>query len=148
MLTNDAGSNPKWFFTCTTNGTLVFGLMNKEKESCYIQHPINIGEWYRITGVRDVSKNTISLYIGSHLVQTGQGVLDDVNSGGPVWAGEYTNMLFRGCMDDIVLWDRALSPDEIKGVNRLKKNIPPAAGRTKDLLRSKPRQVLPGLKIN
>ncbi len=113
LITNSKNTIPVWSFSYSDSGKISFRIRNKEKQSSGILYPISDQNWHKITGIRNALNNTISLYVDSHHVETKSGIDGDVNSGNSIWIGEHTNRLFKGCIDDVVLWRKAFSADEM-----------------------------------
>ncbi|MBU1172728.1 MAG: LamG domain-containing protein [Proteobacteria bacterium] len=124
LVTNDTNSRQKWGIFYTSSKALVFVIHDKEDQYAMISHPIELGAWYTVIAVRDAAANTISMYLDSHLVETRPGASGDLNSGDPIWVGEHTNLLFRGCIDEVVLWRRALGAQEISDMNKISITAP------------------------
>lgn len=110
-----------------------FALWDSEKSlSKYIKTNKNITDdtWHHIVAFRD--DTNISIYIDGILENTtGTGILgniDDISTlkigGDPEWGNTY----FSGTIDEVKLWNRALSPEEINasydaGTYRLENNF-------------------------
>lgn len=122
LVTNYTGSNAAWSFSYMPEGMLSFSIRDKETFYTFVNHPLDTGGWHHVAGVRDAEKKTLSLYVDNRLVGARPYVASDVNSGGSIWVGEHTNMLFMGCIDEVMLWKRALSGAEIGDLHR--KSVP------------------------
>ncbi len=75
------------------------------------------GRWYHLTGVRDAKAGTVSLYVDGRKVDTRSACVADSSSGPTVigraqYGGDQVDHL-RGAVDDVRLFDRALSDREI-----------------------------------
>jgi Concanavalin A-like lectin/glucanases superfamily len=126
IITNSNNKSHHWSFNCTNKGELVFSLKNKENQFCFIKHSLTVGQWYKITGIRNAENNTASLYVGSQHIATKQGVTGDVNTADSIWVGDHTNRLFRGSIDDLVLWRKSFTQSEIRQMNsvNLQQTVP------------------------
>ncbi len=134
LVSNSNGRNPQWglFYNFYNESSkFVFLIRDKEKQLKMIQHPITSGKWYKITSIRNAQENTLSLYIGSRHIKTLPGVRGDVNSGESIWIGEHTNQLFKGCIDDVVLWKKAFSAKEMKERNTIDTKLKNPVGNSK-----------------
>ena len=128
LLTNKAGTTPSWGFYLTSQGTVYFGLKDQEVQSAFITSPpVNDGNWHQITGIRRSEDNTIRLYVDGAWIQTRVGVSGTVNSGGSIWVGDHTNLMFTGRIDDIRLWDQALNEAELSFLHSSKTDAPTPA---------------------
>jgi|GEM_PF-2427863 len=116
VVTNSMNTRPVWSFTYSS-GNMRFRIRNKENQSRFVSGPMDVGSWHHIIGVRNAPANTISLYVDGRHTGTKPGVVGDVNSGGDIWVGEHTNRLFKGCLDEVVLWKRTLAANEIRDMH-------------------------------
>jgi hypothetical protein len=76
-----------------------------------------VGRWYHLTGVRDAQAGTVSLYVDGEKVDTYSACLADDSTGNTVigraqYGGQQVDFL-HGDVDDVRLFDRALSDEEI-----------------------------------
>jgi hypothetical protein len=112
LVTNDASANQKWglFYG---NDQVTFFIADKEGQTASLAHPVNVGVWYHIIAVRDAGANTIRLYVNGNRSGSRAGLSGDVDSGGYICVGDGGNLLFRGCMDDVILWRRALTDQDV-----------------------------------
>lgn len=117
LVTNDASPNQKWGVFYASNSGLVFLIRDKEGHLATLIHPVDVGTWHHVVGVRDASAKNIRLYVDKHLIGTKPFSGSDVDSGGAIWIGDGKNLIFRGCIDEVILWRRALSHQEITAVN-------------------------------
>jgi hypothetical protein len=72
---------------------------------------IGDGQWHLLSFVRQGS--TGSFYLDSTLVGTGSGSLSYSGSLDVFQLGKYDSHMFGGTLDDVAIYDRALSPSEI-----------------------------------
>ncbi len=140
LVTNQTGANAYWSFSCTPENKVLFSVRDKEKFFSFVSHRLEPGAWHHVVGVRDAQRKTISLYVDSRLAGTRQSEADDVNSGGSIWVGDRSNLLFLGCLDDVTLWKRSLSSREISDMHR--KTVPFSVP---DRERIRPMEKQPGL---
>lgn len=113
LVTNETGANQKWGLFCRANGYVVFLVRDKEEHHTSISHQIGIGTWHHVLGVRNASEKTIRLYVDKHLIDTVPFSGEDLNSEGAIWVGDGKNLIFRGVVDEVTLWRRALTYQEI-----------------------------------
>ena len=76
---------------------------------------LNNGEWHRLTGVRDQEARKTRFYVNGELigeVDDGNRLIDP-NSGQSIWIGEHLYRYYNGLIDEVRVWDRALTPEEI-----------------------------------
>lgn len=76
--------------------------------------PLSIDTWYHIAVTYDAATTTMKLYKNGVLIDTNTEV-DPVEEGNVVRLGAFNNAdnLFKGMMDEVRIWNRALSPGEI-----------------------------------
>lgn len=83
---------------------------------------LTAGTWYHLTAVRDKLNNKLYLYVNGSLTLSSQTATDttttsatnnddiSIGNGG----GSYTNNDFNGAIDDVRLYNRALTPAEVR----------------------------------
>lgn len=77
-----------------------------------------VGRWYQMVGVRDAAKGQLKLYLDGQLVATKNACLGDASSGNTVigrgkFGGNPVDF-WKGDIDQVHLYDRALSDAEVK----------------------------------
>ncbi|WP_009943530.1 glycoside hydrolase family 2 [Saccharopolyspora erythraea] len=75
------------------------------------------GRWYHLTGVRDAADGTVSLYVDGRLADTKNACIAAESTGSTVigraqYGGAQVDFL-RGDVDDVRVFDRALSEEEV-----------------------------------
>ncbi|WP_300687948.1 LamG-like jellyroll fold domain-containing protein [Chryseobacterium sp.] len=76
--------------------------------------PLSINTWYHVAVTYDAAAATLKLYKDGQLVSTNTDV-DPVEGGNMVRLGAFNDAVnsFTGTMDEVRIWNRALSPGEI-----------------------------------
>jgi hypothetical protein len=77
--------------------------------------PINTDTWIHVAGVRDQEKKEAYLYIDGEVVVSMADETENINSGQSIWIGDHLNRFYDGLMDDVRIYDRALTQGEILG---------------------------------
>lgn len=92
------------YFTCS-------GLTTNESVS--IADPLTLGEWHHIVGVYDSSATKLKLFVNGQKTEvTASGSM--TSSSADFWIGRYaTGGYFDGVIDDVAVFNRALSDDEV-----------------------------------
>lgn len=75
--------------------------------------PLNDGEWHHLVGVRDQDTKKAGFYVDGKLIDEVADQTGDIDSGQPVWIGEHLQRYYMGIIDEVMIWDRALSEAEI-----------------------------------
>ena len=75
---------------------------------------LNDDEWHILAGVRDQKAKKIRLYVDSELMGEADDNTKDVNSGQSVWIGEHLNRFYKGLIDEVKVWNRPLTAEELK----------------------------------
>lgn len=109
------------------------------------------GKWFYYTATydgEDESDGTVKLYINGKLIKTESFHGDISNSTGPLWIGGTTNGLyFKGILDEIRIYNYALSPAAVKKLFTLKDSLEIVVNKQVSLSSMKPEQNVP-LTIN
>lgn len=75
--------------------------------------PLNNNAWHHLVGVRDQEKKKASFYnVDGELVAEVEDQSWDINSG-PILIGEHIYRFYKGIIDEVKIWNRPLSEDEI-----------------------------------
>jgi hypothetical protein len=75
---------------------------------------LNDGQWHHLVGVRDAEQGKIRFYVDGTLAGEGDAPPGDVNSGQSIAFGEHRNQYFQGCLDEVTLYGRALSAEDVR----------------------------------
>ncbi|GHC48058.1 LamG-like jellyroll fold domain-containing protein [Roseibacillus persicicus] len=84
--------------------------------------PIELGRWIHLVAVVSKTERRTRFYVDGHLAQENKLPADALVKPGKVWMGDwkqeaddrYVKRNFRGKIDELAIWDRALTGDEIK----------------------------------
>ena len=76
-------------------------------------NPLNDGEWHHLVGVRDQNAKKVRFYVDGGLINELDDTTEDINSGQSVWIGEHLERYYMGLIDEVKVWNRALSAAEI-----------------------------------
>lgn len=115
-----------WGFHLVGN-KVQFVIRNESNASSGIVYPVNDGKWHHILGIRDAVNRTMSLFVDGVLVQTISAVAGNVNSGQSIWIGDHLNRWFVGCVDEVRLWNVALSPENVAEIYTKDSGKPPVS---------------------
>ncbi|WP_139576735.1 LamG-like jellyroll fold domain-containing protein [Microbispora catharanthi] len=81
-----------------------------------------VGQWFHVAGVYDKAAGSISLYLNGDLMKTATGVPAGWNATGTTVLGSDV----KGAIDDLRMFQKALSSAEIQGLAAIKTITPPA----------------------
>ncbi|WP_182909016.1 LamG-like jellyroll fold domain-containing protein [Microbispora sp. H13382] len=81
-----------------------------------------VGQWFHVAGVYDKAAGSISLYLNGDLMKTVTGVSAGWNATGTTVLGSDV----KGAIDDLRMFQKALSSAEIQGLAAIKTITPPA----------------------
>lgn len=99
-------------------GKMGFSLRDKGKvHSAGVKSPdfLNDGQWHHLVGVRDQDKKKARLYVDGVLIDEVDDATEEINSGQSIWIGDHLSRFYNGLIDDVKIWNRALSLAEIQG---------------------------------
>jgi hypothetical protein len=114
---NDEGNRPrnKWFFAYG-GGFLNFHINQPNGESGFFakaNFSPDVDQWYHLAVTR--SQGTFIFYVNGAPVASEKVDITIPNPDAPLTIGQAENIgFFSGLMDEVVIYDRALSPDEVK----------------------------------
>ena len=74
---------------------------------------LNDDKWHHLAGVRDQKEKKIRFYVDGTLIGEQTDNTQDINSGQSIWIGEHLNRYYKGLIDDVKVWNRPLSADEL-----------------------------------
>ena len=105
-------------FTQEKTGIVGFKIYNKTPApEAYVVSPTSLvdGIWHHIVGIRDGTNNKLVMYIDGKLAGTkNDEIKGDMNNEGPVKIGKSWGDDFGGTIDEVKIYNRALTADEIK----------------------------------
>lgn len=76
--------------------------------------PLNDGEWHHLAGVRDQGRKKARFYVDGELTDEIDDETEDINSGQSIWVGEHLERFYKGLIDEVKVWNRPLTVDEIE----------------------------------
>jgi len=92
--------------------------------------PVTIGDWTFLAAVYDQDAETVKLYVNGALINEGEGKLgpgwEQIQIGSNPSHGRY----FSGAIDEVRIYNRTLSADELKALYEGKELLAPTAGQT------------------
>lgn len=105
-----SGDNP------ADRGKMAFSVRDKGRaNSAGLRSPnaLNDDKWHHLAGVRDQKEKKIRFYVDGTLIGEQADKTQDINSGQSIWIGEHLNRYYKGLIDDVKVWNRPLSADEL-----------------------------------
>ena len=106
-----SGDNP------ATRGKMAFSVRDKGRaNSAGITSPdfLNDDKWHVLAGVRDQKAKKIRFYVDDKLIDEVDDNTKDINSGQSIWVGEHLNRFYKGLIDEVKVWNRPLTAEELK----------------------------------
>ncbi len=102
---NNPGTTPQWFLLTSAGNSYIYG-----------NSPLTEGKWYFVCGVYDSDKQIQEIYVnGSVYPSSGTKVWGIINNlASYLRIGNWSNEIFKGTIDEVRIYNRALSADEIK----------------------------------
>ncbi|RKU09786.1 hypothetical protein C6503_20635 [Candidatus Poribacteria bacterium] len=105
-----SGDNPE------TRGKMGFNVWDKKGAHATVGSPdfLNDGEWHLLTGVRDQTAKKVRFYVDGELIGEVDDTTEDINSEQSIWIGEHLNRYYKGLIDEVKIWSRPLTAEEIQ----------------------------------
>ena len=75
---------------------------------------LNDDKWHVLAGVRDQKAKKIRFYVDGELIGEADDNTKDINSGQSIWVGEHLNRFYKGLIDEVKVWNRPLTAEELK----------------------------------
>ena len=75
---------------------------------------LNDDEWHVLAAVRDQKAKNIRFYVDGELIGEADDKTQDINSGQSIWVGEHLNRFYKGLIDEVKVWNRPLTAEELK----------------------------------
>ena len=75
---------------------------------------LNDDEWHVLAGVRDQKAKKIRFYVDGALIGEADDKTQDIDSGQSIWVGEHLNRFYKGLIDEVKVWNRPLTAEELK----------------------------------
>ena len=117
---DDASTDLHWWVGCQDGGQARFVLIDKDGTLGDIPGTINLmdGNWHHIVAMRDASANRIRLYVdgnGSFQDVVYTNGFDSIGAALNIgWLNLFTGYHFEGVLDEVALYNRALSEAEVQ----------------------------------
>jgi hypothetical protein len=105
-----------WLLIANTDGGATMYVRDVGRaHSTVIASPsrINDGNWHHLAGIRDQQTKMLGLYVDGQLVIEEFDETESINSGQSIWIGDHLNRYFDGLIDDVRIYDKALTVEEI-----------------------------------
>ncbi|MDY6876422.1 MAG: LamG-like jellyroll fold domain-containing protein [Chloroflexota bacterium] len=117
---SDSSSNMRWWAGCWEGGQAAFHLISTGGQEAEVAGTTDLtdGDWHHVVAMRDASTDRIRIYVDGTqenwaptTYTSGFDSEDDLNIG---WFNLSSHFHFDGIVDEIALYDRALSAAEIQ----------------------------------
>jgi hypothetical protein len=105
-----------WLLIANTDGGATIYIRDVDRaHSSVIASPskINDGNWHHLAGIRDQQTKNLRLYVDGQLVAEEFDETENINSGQSIWIGDHLNRYYDGLIDEVRLYDKALTTGEI-----------------------------------
>ena len=120
--TDDTGQGSRWLWMDPSYGRLITRLMHPPFDPLLSESVITDGQWYHIGLVYDLIGLCRYLYVDGAQVAKDTDVVGGVDSDGGLYIGASKTLdeesFFSGLIDDIRIYNRVLSAEEIKALAR------------------------------
>jgi uncharacterized repeat protein (TIGR01451 family) len=117
---DDSSTSLHWWIGCRNGGGAIFRLTDADGDSAGVRGTTDLtdGVWHHIVAVREASTNVIRIYIDgteedSESVTYSAGFGSTTAALNVGWLNLDPYYHFDGILDELALYDRALSPDEV-----------------------------------
>ncbi len=114
------GTNALWMLSISGDdaalrGKMGFSVRDLARVSAGVRSEnfLNDNEWHVITGVRDQDAKKLRFYVDNELIGEVDDNSQDINSGQSIWIGEHLNRFYKGLIDEVKVWNIALTAAEI-----------------------------------
>ena len=114
------GTVPLWLLSingdnAALRGTISFSVRDPARTSAGVRSPdfLNDGEWHVLAGVRDQEAKKVRFYVNGTLINEVDDNTQDINSGQSIWIGEHLSRFYKGLIDEVKVWNRPLTADEL-----------------------------------
>ncbi len=96
-------------------GQMGFSVRDQARTSAGVRSEnfLNDGAWHVLAGVRDQDAKKLRFYVDNELIEEVDDNTQDINSGQSIWIGEHLNRFYKGLIDEVKIWNIALTAAEI-----------------------------------
>ena len=109
-------TTPFWGMILKTDGNVICYLRNGGAITITTTTPVNDGEWHHLALIRDAGNGKARLYVDGALIEELEDPTGDIDSGQSIFIGEHLERYLMAALDEAMLFNRALTEDEIKRV--------------------------------
>ena len=115
------GTVPLWLLSVSGDdaalrGKMGFSVRDKDRTSASVRSPdfLNDNKWHLLAGVRDQKAKKVRFYVDGTLINEVDDNSKDINSGQSIWIGEHLSRFYKGLIDEVKVWNRPLTADELE----------------------------------
>ena len=115
------GTVPLWLLSvkgddAAARGKVSFSVRDPERTSAGVTSPdfLNDDKWHVLAGVRDQEAKKVRFYVDGTLIDEVDDNTKDINSGQSIWIGEHLSRFYKGLIDEVKVWNRPLTADELE----------------------------------
>lgn len=125
MRGDDRGALDSWVVRRMSDGQLAFQIGDMMKNFLTIETPVQNNQWTHFAATFDSVSGSMKLYINGALAAQTNTTMQLIGGYDPGWnpgigignqSGTITRTSFDGLIDDVALYNRALSPEEIQSI--------------------------------
>ena len=109
------GTTRKWFFAL--GGRLLYFLINSETGGAFlsqVRFVPDLNQWYHLAVTRSADTHTI--YVDGTAVSSQRNSIAILNAVAPLTIGQAEGFFMDGLIDEVRIYDRALSDEEVKAI--------------------------------
>lgn len=128
LVDGDVSGNANDFGTALVGGKFGFGVGNPDTTIVSVTS-INDGAWHHCVATRQEATGIISVYVDGNLQATGTGNKNTLNAPARLLFGATGGNYFNGSLDEVKIFTRTLSSNEVAGLYS-SSVIPPSAAPT------------------
>lgn len=125
MRGDDRGGLDAWIVRRLSDGQLIFQMDDMLNNFTVVQSPVQNNQWYHFAATYDSATKAMKLYLNGALAVQTNSTLQPIGGYEPGWnpgigignqSGTITHNSLDGLIDDVALYDRALSESEIQSI--------------------------------
>ena len=114
------GTVPLWLLSvkgddAAARGKVSFSVRDPGRTSAGVTSPdfLNDDKWHVLAAVRDQEAKKVRFYVDGTLIDEVDDNTKDINSGQSIWIGEHLSRFYKGLIDEVKVWNRPLTAEEL-----------------------------------
>ena len=106
---------PYWLLFVHGSNHVRWGVNDGEPSIAEYETPLSDGKWHHLAGVRDKARSVLQLYVDGKLeIEAKDETTEALHQDQGIWLGNHLNRFWKVALDEVKIWDKALTAEEVR----------------------------------